>query len=277
MKILSKFLILAVGIAVFYLLLLQVNWKSMLQIEHNQDRLEKKLGKLVLNQLMGMYKVVDGEEFNVTLDSIFLPLLTRNHLSTNNYELFLVKSEEINAFALPDDKIVVTTGLINFLDSSNYLSAILAHEIAHCEKNHVMRALITNFGLDLLLSGSGTGEITNFITGQAYSRRLENEADELAIDYLESAQINPKSLAQVMELFEVFVSPDMDVNWISSHPAAADRKAYLMEKIKQVKIFSTSYKKPISIMTWIEFKEKVFNWDAQEDYNGAKEIKIETE
>lgn len=257
MKIFGKLLLLICGISIFYFLLMQVDWKAVFEFEKNHDRLEAKLGKLVLDHVKETYEVIDDEQLNSTLDSIFKPILKENYISDKNYDLYLIKSEEVNAFALPDDKIIVTTGLITFLDSSNYLSAILAHEIAHCEKNHVMRALITNFGLDLLLSGSGTGEITNFVTGQAYSRKLEKEADELAVDYLEQAKINPNSIAQVMELFDVYLTSDGDVSWISSHPAPADRKKYLLQKINRLNSEDQLYKNPIHTKTWTGFQNKV--------------------
>ncbi|WP_156306542.1 M48 family metallopeptidase [Sphingobacterium endophyticum] len=257
MKILGKFLLLLGGIAVCYLLLLQVNWTTIFQVKENRDRLEERLGKVVLEQVKDMYDVIEDEDVNSTLDSIFIPLLKDNYISTKNYDLFLVKSVEVNAFALPDDKIIVTTGLINFLDSADYLSAVLAHEVAHCEKNHVMKSLITNFGLDLLLSGSGTGEVTNFVTGQAFSRKLEKEADEMAVEYLDAARINPTSISKVMDMFDVYLSSDDDVSWISSHPVPSDRKKYLSQKIDRLKTNPKMYKEALSSESWKSLKDRV--------------------
>jgi len=264
MKILGKFLVLAAGIAVCYLLLLQVNWTSVFEVQQNQDRLESKLGKLVLEQVRDLYDVIEDEQIDSTLDSLFIPLLKENYIPTKNYDLLLVESEEVNAFALPDDKIIVTTALINFLDSADYMSAILAHEIAHCEKNHVMRSLITNFGLDLLLSGSGTGEVTNFLTGQAFSRKLEKEADEKAVEYLEEAHVDPSSLMKVMELFDVYLSSDGDVSWISSHPVPADRKKYLEQKINRIKTDPNTYKSPISSKSWTDLQGLISEYANQD-------------
>ncbi len=257
MKILGKFLLLAVGIAALFMLLLQVNWVGIFEIKQNQERLEKKLGKLVLDQVVSKYEKIEDDAIDNTLDSIFIPLLKENNISVKNYELFLIKNEEVNAFALPDDKIIITTGLINFLDSADYLAAILAHEIAHCEENHVMKSLVTNFGLDLLLSGSGTGEVTNFITGQAFSRKLEKEADEKAIDYLDEASIDPVSLAHVMELFDAYLTSDTDVTWISSHPAPADRSKYISQKVEKLDSDDKKYITPVTMKTWNDLKEKI--------------------
>lgn len=264
MKIVGKFLLLAASIVGLFFLLNLVEWTNVFELKKNQDRLEVKIGKLVLNQVKDLYEVIEDERIDSSLDSLFIPLLKENYISSKNYDLLLVKSTEVNAFALPDDKIIVTTGLLNFLDSSNYLSAVLAHEIAHCEKNHVMRSLITNFGLDLLLSGSGTGEITNFITGQAFSRKLEKEADELAIDYLVEAKIDPHSIVKVMELFDVYLSSADDVSWVSSHPIPADRKKYLNQKIDRLDVDSSDFKNPIDSKTWVELQEMVSKYDTQD-------------
>ena len=66
MKILGKFLVLAAGIAVCYLLLLQVNWTSVFEVQQNQDRLESKLGKLVLEQVRDLYDVIEDEQIDST-------------------------------------------------------------------------------------------------------------------------------------------------------------------------------------------------------------------
>lgn len=227
MKIVGKFILLLVSIGALYFGLSQINWSKLFELDEKQEKLEKRLGKLVINELENTMTVVRHDSVKQIVDSLFNPLASKNGISRKSYKIIVVEDSQVNAFALPDRHIVLTTGIINFLDSANYLSAILAHEMAHCEKKHVMKSLITQFGLDLLLSGSGTSEVTNFLTGQAFSRKLEREADEQALVYLVEARVNPKSLQQVMELFDVYLTGDLDLTWASTHPSPSDRKAYI--------------------------------------------------
>lgn len=258
MKILTKTPLLLVAIAGSYFLLAQINWTGIFQVQENGKKMEKKLGSMIMNHIYGTYEVLDGEDsIMTTLDSICLPILSKNDIDSTNYSFHIIVDEEVNAFALPDDQILVTTGLIDFLDSAEFLSGIIAHEIAHCEKNHVMKSLVTNFGLDLLLSSTGTAEVTNFLTGQAFSRSLEKEADETAVEYLNAADIDPKNLSRVMELFEIHMAEDIDLTWISTHPAPADRKAYIKNRIKRLNPKASTYQKALDPSTWTKFQDQV--------------------
>lgn len=257
MRVLGKFIFLLAVLAGLYIGLSQINWMKHFQVEKNENKLEKKLGDLIIKNIDQLYEQVDEDSVKSIIDSLALPLLKDNSISSSNYKFHVIRDTEVNAFALPDDHILITTGLIQFLDSADYLSAIIAHEVAHCEKNHVMKALVTNFGLDLLLSGSGTGEVTNFLTGQAFSRKLEKEADETAVKYLMEANINPKSLANVMELFDIHFSSDADLSWISSHPASMERKEYINKSIQRLHGEASEYKHSIRQETWNKLQELV--------------------
>lgn len=255
MKTLGKALLLFAVIAGSFMLLAQINWMEIFKVKQNENKLEKKLGNVIIKNIESIYEIVDNDSVNTIIDSIYKPLLKDNFISRSNYKFHVIRDEEVNAFALPDDHILITTGLIQFLDSADYLSAIIAHEVAHCEKNHVMKSLVTNFGLELLLSGSGTGEVTNFLTGQAFSRKLEKEADETAVSYLIEADIDPKNLAHVMELFDIHMAGDSDMSWISSHPASVDRKDYINAKIQKLDAEEGLYKHSVSESTWKRLQE----------------------
>ncbi len=264
MKIIGKLLLLVVSIGVFYRGLAQINWSRIFEVDEKQEKLEKRLGKLVLENLESSTPLIKNDSINRIVDSIFHPLLAKNGISRKGYKVFVLQDAQVNAFALPDKQIVLTSGIINFLDSANYVSAILAHELAHCEKKHVMKSLITKFGLDLLLSGSGASDMTNFLTGQAFSRNLEREADERAVVYLNNAKVNPHSLTHVMELFDVYLTGDLDLTWASTHPSPSDRKEYIEAKIGEIDL-SMRFNSPIQQATWKRFKALVKTYDSEAD------------
>jgi predicted Zn-dependent protease len=57
----------------------------------------------------------------------------RGHL---NWETVVVKSKEINAFVMPNGKIIVFTGLLPVAKSEAGLAAVISHEIAHVVAHH---------------------------------------------------------------------------------------------------------------------------------------------
>ncbi|MGD8492404.1 MAG: M48 family metalloprotease [Desulfobacterales bacterium] len=56
-----------------------------------------------------------------------------------NYAFYLAASDEINAFAIPTGKIVITSALFDSLDNDDELEALLAYAIAHIEQRHSLK------------------------------------------------------------------------------------------------------------------------------------------
>ncbi len=54
------------------------------------------------------------------------------------YEVRVVREDMVNAFSLPGGIVYFTTGMLNFLRSDAEIAAILAHELIHADKRHVM-------------------------------------------------------------------------------------------------------------------------------------------
>ncbi len=64
-------------------------------------------------------------------------LLTRQTLDERrDYNFFVVKSETINAFALPGGYIGLNAGLFNLTKNEAQLVGVMAHEIAHVKLRH---------------------------------------------------------------------------------------------------------------------------------------------
>lgn len=141
------------------------------------------------------------------------------------------KSTGPNAFALPDGSIVVTDELVKLADNDEQILCILAHEIGHVSARHALRNLLETSAFGLLLTAV-TGEISSSISAvgaipavlvQAkYSRELEAEADEFALQLMAKAKIEKHHFADIMEAL-VKVLPDYSNSIISTHPPTAER------------------------------------------------------
>ncbi len=55
------------------------------------------------------------------------------------YAFYLAESSEINAYAIPTGKIIITTALFDSLDNDTELEALLAFAIAHIEQRHSLK------------------------------------------------------------------------------------------------------------------------------------------
>lgn len=115
-----------------------------------------------------------------------------------------VRAPMLNAFALPGGPILVTDDLIRDAKSPDELSAVIAHEVSHIEKRHVMQAVWRSLGIGLLLDavvggGSGAGQQAVLLAGQAtdlrYGRAAESEADARGQQLLHKQGLSSKGMA----------------------------------------------------------------------------------
>jgi Zn-dependent protease with chaperone function len=139
-----------------------------------------------------------------------------------------------NAFALPDDSIIVTDDLIQVAESPDEVTGVLAHEIAHIERNHVMKNIIRQLGagifFDVVFGGAGAGQAIAVasvnLAGLRYSRGDEAEADARGLDYLEAAGIDTGGLARLFDRFQEIEHDSGELpTLLSSHPATPARAA----------------------------------------------------
>lgn len=137
-----------------------------------------------------------------------------------------------NAFALPDNSIIVTDDLIALADHPDELTGVIAHEIAHIEHNHVLTNVIRQIGagifFDVVFGGAGAGQAVAIasvnLAGLRYSRGDEADADRRGLDYLDAARVDAGGLARLFDRLSHEQGGDIPT-LISSHPATAARAA----------------------------------------------------
>ena len=99
----------------------------------------------------------------------------------------------VNAVALPGGKIIIFQGLLEKSKSSDELAGVLAHEIGHVRRRHVMQSLLRQLGLSFLLGGvdGQAGGALNSLLSMAYGRDAESDADNWSIARMAEAKIDP--------------------------------------------------------------------------------------
>lgn len=125
-----------------------------------------------------------------------------------NIRVRAVQAPFANAFALPGGAVLVTDDLIDMAKNPDELSAVIAHEVAHVEKRHVMQAVWRSLGLGLVLDavvGGGTGAgqqavlLAGSFTDLRYSREAETEADDLGRELLHQHGLSSLGMAPFFE------------------------------------------------------------------------------
>lgn len=190
--------------------------------------IEKQLGGRVENIALQNY-----------ISSVGQNIRRISHMPDLNFTYVALKSDMVNAMALPGGYIFITKGMLEKLDSEAQLAAILAHETAHVTTRHSAQAMTTQIGMDIVLSAvsrqttagaANMAGIASQLIGLKYSRTHESQADTVGLDYLVKAGYAPLASVETMEMLqkENEVRP---IEFLSSHPNPGNRENKLLRQI----------------------------------------------
>lgn len=171
--------------------------------------------------------------------------LALNSDSKFPFNIKVVASDEINAFALPGGFLYVNLGVLKAADSEAELAGVMAHEIAHVAARHALEnisksQLLSLSALPLIFIGGPLGDLGRMGAelGLAavffkFSRGAEKEADELGAQYLWACGYDPESL---VTFFEKLAARERQVKvskLFRSHPTTPDRIKHVRKLIAQ--------------------------------------------
>ncbi|MFA6402634.1 MAG: M48 family metallopeptidase [Salinivirgaceae bacterium] len=266
MKKLAAQVILLVGFFLgSWLVIYQVDWMHLFNVEQINKKTEEKLGNLFWDFFNHSQKEIQDMAVLIPIDSILNRICLANEIDTSQIKIHIFKNDEINAFALPNKHLVIYTQLILTTENEAELSGVICHELAHMEMNHVMKKLIKEVGLSALISittGNNSAEIVKetakLLSSTAYDRSLEREADTKAVDYLSKAQIDPEPFANFLYKLAINESKNETLLiWMSTHPDSKERAEFVIEYSKGMpKNF-----RPILVQTsWDTLQKTLREW-----------------
>ncbi|MDR3280510.1 MAG: M48 family metalloprotease [Synergistaceae bacterium] len=153
-----------------------------------------------------------------------------------NYNVHIVDHKMVNAFSLSGGGIYVTTGMLDFVRTDLELAGVLAHEMVHADKKHVIIQSARNNKMTLLaiaaaIASRGNGaamvaaSVLQVAVMGAYSIDLEKEADSLGINALSRAGYNPVGMLTIQERLkeERMKRPEINPGIYQTHPEVEER------------------------------------------------------
>jgi Zn-dependent protease with chaperone function len=159
------------------------------------------------------------------------------------FEFHVADEPILNAFALPNGKVIVMRGLLEETDGDE-LAGVLAHEMSHVIRKHGMRAIAQMIGPSLIskyIFGGGSAlaamtERSALLGGLQYSRENERQADSQAWEILLRANIDPRSLTKFFRQMRRSEGGDgASADVFSTHPATSERIQLLEKKWVETK------------------------------------------
>lgn len=212
------------------------------EIANISDEEEVAIGKQIQQQLLSQqYKLYENQQVQEYVDNLGQELIASNDGTRNiPYTFQVVVSDAVNAFATPGGFIYVTTGLLQEADNQAQLASVIAHEIAHIEQKHSIKALKQA----AIAQGIAetTGVSTNTLAQIGYqlavdlpqSREYEYEADRVGLEILQQAGYPPMAFANFLAQLENGNQPE----FLRTHPTNTNRIKAIAQEIESSRVSS---------------------------------------
>lgn len=198
---------------------------------------ESAIGTMLAEQYKQKLSIVEDEEVSKYVRGLAEPLIPLLGRDDFEYEFYVVRDDNLNAFALPGGKIFVNTGAILGTNSQAELAGLLGHEISHSVLSHGFSRMATGNFLNSLGRVVPVENIFSLLLNK-YSRSQEREADILGTRVLANAGYAADGLRNFMATITKLEESNKTTTgsafqaWESTHPASSERVRYLERLIE---------------------------------------------
>jgi predicted Zn-dependent protease len=211
---------------------------------------EYQIGLMAMRQLRGQDLILEDPELTDYIQHLGSRLAAQARDDDQNFQYFIIRSSEINAFATYGGFICVNAGLILLTETESDLAGVLAHETAHVRQRHIARSILAQSRMSLgttaamlaaVLMGAASGAGGQAIEGAIamsqgialqqsmnFTRGEEEEADRIGIGLLAGAGFRTIAMADFFESMarRAGVSEQAGpLDMLRSHPVTRDRIA----------------------------------------------------
>ena len=170
----------------------------------------------------------------------------RNDAPDWDWEINVIQSDDLNAWAMAGGKMAINSGLIEQLELTDAeIAAVLGHEMAHALREHtrerMSRTAATGIGVSMagVILGVGAGgqdmmnQVAHVTFVLPHSRLHETEADRIGVELAARAGYDPRAAVTLWDKMSTR-SAGSPPEWLSTHPAHANRQRELANTAEQV-------------------------------------------
>ena len=208
---------------------------------------EQRENARILASYGGIY---DDAKLHAMVSQLVDRLVAASERPEQKYEVTILNSPAVNAFALPNGQLYVTRGLLVLANDKAELASVLAHEMGHVIARHAeiredqarQAALVSHVVSDVL-SDPQVGALAlakSKLALASFSRAQEFEADGIGVGISARAGFDPYGASRFltdMQRNAELKSPSNDLHnsadFLSNHPSTPDRVRNALANARQ--------------------------------------------
>ena len=216
---------------------------------------ERRLGESIMREIRRDPSYLDDPEVTDYVNSLGGRLTARSNSARQEFEFFVIRDPQINAFALPGGFIGINSGLILAAQSESEVAGVVGHEVAHVTQRHIAR-MISQQGQSQLMSiaamaiailaarSNSQAAEAAMAFGQAgviqnqlnFTRDNEREADRVGLQVLDSAGFDPRGMAVFFERMQraTRIYEGGAPSYLRTHPLTYERIADIQSRLENL-------------------------------------------
>ncbi len=226
------FLLVAAGSILALVLALWLGFDALVRIAVNRIPVEweQVIGESARREFLADQTQVKEGPAVAAVQGITKRLTDQIQQNPYRFEVTVVRSDIVNAFALPGGYVVVFTGLLKKAESPEEVAGVLGHELNHVLLRHGLERTVKTLGLVAVVSifvGDQSGliglakQLGIELVTLKFGREQETEADLNGLRLLHRAKISTEGMIRFFE--RLSESDKLQVEMLSTHPMSAAR------------------------------------------------------
>ncbi|MBN6067183.1 M48 family metallopeptidase [Aggregatibacter actinomycetemcomitans] len=179
-----------------------------------------------------------------------------------DWQISVIKSKELNAWAMPGGKMAFYTGLVDSLRlTDDEIATVMGHEMAHALKEHGKKkanmdqftsvvANVANEALSAKIGSDGSSMVVGLAKDwgldKPYSRSAETEADEVGLMLMAKSGYNPEAAPKLWDKMQKASTGSQGIldKLSSTHPSDQARQENLVRLMPEaVALYKQSKKR----------------------------------
>lgn len=179
---------------------------------------EMQMGDFYVRQLRGSAPLINDPLLNDYINQLGQRLVAHAWSVKTPFHFFLIRNDEINAFAFFGGNVVLHSALFRYTDNESQLASVMAHEISHVTQRHLARAMeeqqrnapltwVGALGSILLAMASpqaGMAALSGALAGAqqgviSFTQQNEQEADRIGIQVLQRSGFDPEAMPNFLQ------------------------------------------------------------------------------